>query len=48
MLRGNDVQEIEELNRQGLSIRAISRMTGYDRETIHKYRVLSARQRKAA
>jgi len=32
VLRGRDVQEIEELKRQGLSIRAISRLTGYDRE----------------
>lgn len=37
MLRGKDVQEIEELKRQGLSIRAISRLTGYDRKTISKY-----------
>jgi hypothetical protein len=29
MLRGKDVQEIEELKRQGLSIRAISPLTGY-------------------
>ncbi len=37
MLRGKDVQEIEELKRQGLSIRAIGRLTGYDRKTIRKY-----------
>src|SRR5580692_5747704 len=37
MLRGRDVQEIEELKRQGLSIRAISRLTGYDRKTIGRY-----------
>lgn len=37
MLRGKDVQEIEELKRQGLSIRAISRLTGYCRKTIRKY-----------
>ena len=37
MLRGKDVQEIEELKRQGLSIRAISRLTGYDRKTISRY-----------
>ena len=30
MLRRRDVQEIEELKRQGLSIRAISRLTGFD------------------
>ena len=39
MLRGKDVQEIEELKRQGLSIRAISRLTSYDRKTISKYLV---------
>jgi transposase len=37
VLRGIDVQEIEELKRQGVSIRAISRLTGYDRKTIRKY-----------
>jgi len=37
VLRGRDVQEIEELKRQGMSIRAISRLTGYDRKTIRKY-----------
>lgn len=37
MLRGKDVQELEELKRQGLSIRAISRLTGYDRRTVRKY-----------
>ncbi len=37
MLRGRDVQDIEELKRQGLSIRAISVLTGYDRKTIRKY-----------
>ena len=37
MLRGKDVHEIEELKRQGLSVRAISRLTGYDRKTIRKY-----------
>jgi len=37
VLRGRDVQDIEELKRQGLSIRAISRLTGYDRKTIRKY-----------
>jgi transposase len=35
-LRGKDVQ-IEELKRQGLSIWAISRLTGYDRKTISRY-----------
>jgi transposase len=31
------VEEVVELKRQGLSIRAISRLTGYDRTTISKY-----------
>jgi transposase len=31
------VQDIEELKRQGLSVRAISRLTGYDRKTIRRY-----------
>ena len=37
LLRGKDVNEIDELKRQGLSIRAISRITGYCRKTITKY-----------
>ena len=37
MLRGKDVEEISELKREGLSIRAISRLTGYGRKTIRKY-----------
>ena len=37
MLRGRDVQDYEELKRQGLSIRAISRLTGYCRKTVRKY-----------
>ena len=37
MLRGRDVDEINELKREGLSIRAISRLTGYDRKTISRY-----------
>ena len=37
VLRGRDVQDIMELKRQGLSIRAISRLTGYCRRTIRKY-----------
>jgi transposase len=31
------VQDIEALKRQGLSIRAISELTGYDRKTVRKY-----------
>ena len=37
LLRGKDVQEIQELKRQGLSINAISNLTGNDRKTIRKY-----------
>jgi transposase len=37
VLRGRDVQEIQELKRQGLSMRAISRLTGYCRKTIRQY-----------
>ena len=40
MLRGNDVQEIEGLKRQGLSIQAISELTGYDRKTVRRYLIL--------
>jgi transposase len=31
------VQEIEQLKREGLSIKAISKLTGWDRKTIRKY-----------
>ena len=37
MLRGKDVQELKELQRQGMSIQAISKLTGWDRKTIRKY-----------
>lgn len=37
MLRGTDVDEVVEPKRQGLSIRAISRLTGDDRKTIRRY-----------
>ena len=37
MLRGRDVQDFGELKRQGLSICAISRLTGYCRKTVRKY-----------
>lgn len=40
MLRGTEVQEIEELKRQGLSIQAISELTGYDRKTVRKYLIV--------
>ena len=31
------MHDIEELKRQGLSVLAISEMTGYDRKTVRKY-----------
>ena len=37
MLRGRDVQELSELQRQGMSIQGISKLTGWDRKTIRKY-----------
>ena len=37
MLRGDEVTEIKEMRRSGLSISEISRLTGYNRETIRKY-----------
>jgi transposase len=37
VLRGRDVDEVVGLRRQGVSIRAISRLTGYDRKTIARY-----------
>ena len=37
MFRGKDVEQVNELKREGLSIRAISRLTGYSRKTISKY-----------
>ena len=37
MLRSKDLSEIDELKRQGLSIREISRLTGYCRKTVTKY-----------
>ena len=39
MLRGKDVQEIEELKRQGLSVSRISDLLGVDRKTVRKYLV---------
>jgi transposase len=40
VLRGKDVQEMEGLKRQGLSIQAISELTGYDRKTVRKYLIV--------
>ncbi len=37
MLRGGEVQDIQELKRQGLSICAISSLTGFDRKTVRRY-----------
>ena len=37
MLRGSDVEDLQELKRQGLSIRAISRLTGLARKTVRRY-----------
>ena len=37
LLRGTEVNDLEELKRQGLSMRAISELTGFDRKTIRKY-----------
>jgi hypothetical protein len=37
LFRGKDVEDINQLKREGLSIRAISKLTGYDRKTIRKY-----------
>jgi transposase len=31
------VQDIEEMKREGLTIKAISKLTGWDRKTIRKY-----------
>lgn len=36
-LRGKDVHDIEEMKQTGLSISAISELTGYDRKTVRKY-----------
>jgi transposase len=37
LLRGREVQELKELQRQGMSIQGISKLTGWDRKTIRKY-----------
>lgn len=37
MLRGADVNELSELKREGLSVQAISELTGYDPKTVRKY-----------
>jgi transposase len=37
MLRGKDVHEIEGMKQMGLSVSAISELTGHDRKTVRKY-----------
>jgi transposase len=37
VLRGKDVHELEQMKQSGLSVSAISEMTGYDRKTVRKY-----------
>lgn len=37
LLRGKDVYEIAELKREGLSVKAIGELLGYDRKTVRKY-----------
>lgn len=37
LLRGADVTQIHDMKRQGLSLKRISALTGYDRKTIRKY-----------
>ncbi len=37
MLRGKDVHDLEEMKQTGLSVSAISELTGYDRKTVRKY-----------
>ena len=37
MLRGRDVHDLEEMKQTGMSISAISELTGYDRKTVRKY-----------
>jgi len=32
-----ELKELKELQRQGMSIQAISKLTGWDRKTIRKY-----------
>ena len=37
VLRGKDVHELEQMKQSGLSVSAISELTGYDRKTVRKY-----------
>ena len=42
MLRGKDVRDLEEMKQTGMSVSAISELTGYDRKTVRKYLLNSA------
>ena len=44
LVKGRDAQELRELQRQGMSIQAISELTGWDRKTIRKQRTKSRRE----
>jgi hypothetical protein len=37
LAKGREVQELKELQPQGMSIQAISKLTGWDRKTIREY-----------
>jgi transposase len=37
LAKGGDVQELTELQRQGMSIQGMSKLTGWDRKTVRKY-----------
>jgi transposase len=37
VLRGKDVHDLEEMKQTGMSISAISELTGFDRKTVRKY-----------
>jgi hypothetical protein len=37
LLRSTEVNQIEEMKRQGLSVTAIAEVTGFDRKTVRKY-----------
>ena len=37
LLRGGDVDDIQELHQQGLSITGIAELTGFDRKTVRKW-----------
>jgi hypothetical protein len=37
LVKGENMQELKELQRQGMSIQAITELTGWDRKTMRKY-----------